>query len=107
MADKVSKTSNEPFLSQAQQHRNLADHTRQMLSQYLVHHNNFIEEIQSSHMASGLQPYLDWWESFHTSLLNHADLHEQMAAHLEDTVSGFDEVDNNTAQTFNTETGPS
>ena len=105
MADTVSKKSNDPFLKQTQHHRNLADHTRQMLSQYLVLHNNFIDEVQSSDMASGLQHYLDWWESFHSSLLKHADLHEQMADHLEQSTQGFDELDNNIAQGFDKAAG--
>jgi hypothetical protein len=101
MADTVSKASNEHFLSQAQQHRNLADHSRQMLSQYEVLHNHMIDEVQSSGLAPGLQPYLDWWESFRPSLLKHADLHDQMAVHLEQSAEGFDELDNNIAQEFN------
>ncbi len=100
MADTVSKTSSEPFMSQAQQHRNLADHTRQMLSQYQVLHDNFIEGVQSTHFAPALQSYLNWWEPFRTSLLNHVDLHEQMATNLEQSAGGFDDLDTGIAQGF-------
>jgi hypothetical protein len=76
-----------------------------MLSQYLVLHNNMINEVQPSHLAPGMQAYLDWWESFHTSLLNHANLHDQMAEHLTKSAEGFDELDNNIAQGFNNVAG--
>jgi uncharacterized protein YukE len=100
MADTVSKKSNEPFMNQAKMHRDFADHTRQMISQYQVYHNNLIEATQGSCVSNSVQNYIDWWESFHPHLLNKADLHEQMADHLERTTSNFDETDTNIGQTF-------
>ncbi len=105
MADTVSKKNNDHFTNQARLHRNFADHTRQMVSQYQVLHDNFISETQSSSIGSSLQNYRDWWESFRTHLVNQADLHEQMASRLEQTVTGFDETDTTIQQTFSEYTG--
>lgn len=93
MADTVLKKSSEPFLSQAQVHRNFTDHTRQMLSLYKIQHENFLDALQGTNLAPAIPHYLDWWESFQSSLLGHADLHEKMADHLEKSVSSFDELD--------------
>jgi hypothetical protein len=46
---------------------------------------------------------MSWWEAFSKHLLNHADLHEQAAAHLEKSASSFDEIDTNIQQTFTLE----
>ena len=101
MADTVSKTSNDPFLSQAQVHRNFADHTRQMIGQYQTIHNNLMDATQSSCISdNAMQHYADWWQTFQSNLSNKADLHEQMANHLEQTANGFDETDSNIQQTF-------
>src|SRR5437762_6469504 len=100
MADTVSKKSNDHFTNQAQLHRTVADHTRQMLSQHQAFHDSLVGEAHSSCMSSVMQNYVNWWESFHPHLQNRIDLHEQMADHLDKSVTGFDETDTNIQQTF-------
>lgn len=100
MADTVSKKNNDHFINQAQQHRNVADHMRQMISLHNVFHDNLISAANSSHLSTGIQSYMNWWEAFRRHLLNHADLHEQAAGHLEQSVAVFDETDENIQQTF-------
>jgi len=103
MADTVSKKNNDQFTDQAQRHRNVADHMRQMISQHNVFHDNLISAAQSSALSTGIQSYTSWWESFRRQLLNQADLHEQAARHLEKSVDVFDETDENIQQTFTKE----
>lgn len=102
MADTVSKKNNDHFTNQALLHRNFADHTRQMVSQYQALHDNMLSEVQPSSLGDSLGTYRDWWESFSTHLLKKAALHEQMADHLERAVNGFDEVDGTIQQVFST-----
>lgn len=100
MADTVSKKNNDHFTNQARLHRAAADHTRQMLSQYKVLHNNMVEAVQSSSISGVVPNCTDWWESFNHHISNYIDLHEQMADHLEKTHERFDETDNNIEQKF-------
>lgn len=101
MADTVSKKNNDHFTKQAQLHRDVADHTRQMVSKHKIFHDNLIDAAKSSCMGDAIQNYTDWWNSFSTHLLNHADLHEQMAGHLDKTVNTFDDTDDNIKQSLN------
>ena len=100
MADTVLRKSSEPFLLQTQAHRDFADHTRQMLSKYQIHHEKFIEALQGTCLEKALPHYIDWWESFQSSLSGHADLHEKMADHLEKSHQGFDELDTDVSNEF-------
>jgi len=100
MADTVLKKNTDHFTNQAQLHRTVADHTRQMLSQYKVLHENMVTVVQSSSIGPALPNCLDWWESFQTHLSKHADLHEQMADHLEKSVIRFDKTDEDIQQKF-------
>ena len=102
MADTVSKTSNEPFTEQARSHRDVAEHTRQWLSQHQQHHDSLMEAAQASCMQDSIQSYADWWEAFRDQLLKHADMHEDMAKSLDQAVQGFDETDNQSTQAVTT-----
>lgn len=103
MADTVSKKNNDHFTNQARLHQIVADYTRQMISQHKVIYGTLVEEAQGSRMSSAMQHYIDWWESFHPQLVNHADLHEKMAGHLNKSVSSFDETDTNIQHEFSDE----
>jgi hypothetical protein len=100
MADTVLRKSSEPFLSQVQAHRECAEHTRQMLSQYQIQHENVLAALQGTSLAKGLPHYISWWEAFQTSLSHHADLHEKMAEHLEKSNQNFDQLDADISKEF-------
>jgi hypothetical protein len=103
MADTVSKKNNDHFTNQAQVHRSVADHTRQMISQHSVFHDNLVSAVQSSSLSGAVESYTSWWEAFSKYLLNHVGLHEQAAAHLEKSVSSFDDTDAHIQRTFTEE----
>lgn len=98
MADTVSKTSSEPFTEQARGHRNVADHTRQWISQHQQNHDSLMEAAQASCMRDSIQSYAEWWDAFRDQLLKHADTHDNMAKSLDKAAQGFDETDNQSQQ---------
>jgi len=99
MADTVSKTNNEDFNKQSKAHRDLAEHTRQMISQLQQHHDSLMQAVQSSCMRDAVQSYGDWWEAFRDQLLKYIDSQDKMADLLDKTVQGFDDTDTHAQQT--------
>lgn len=100
MAEKFVVKTPEHFTNQAQKHRQMAEHTLQMLSSYQKHHDNLVATTTNSCLGDAIQPYLDWWENFKAHLQSHADLHSQMANHLDKSINNYIDTDINVSHGF-------
>ncbi len=98
--DKLLVKDTEHFTNQATLHRNVAEHTRQMVSKHQTFHDNLVAAAQGTCMGDALNDYIQWWEGFSTHLLGHADLHDQMAGHLETAVGDYQDADKNVGKSF-------
>jgi uncharacterized protein YukE len=106
MAEIVVKNPDH-FTSQAQKHRQMADHTLQMLGTYQAYHDNLVDVTANSCMGGAMAAYIEWWESFRTHLLSHAELHQQMASHLEKAIENYGDNETNLTHSFKPEGGAS
>ena len=107
MSEEIVVKNTEHFTSQAQKHRQMSDHTLQMLATYQVHHDNLVDSTANSCMSDAMPAYFEWWENFRTHLLKHADLHQQMARHLEKAIENYSENETHITHMFTPEDGTS
>ncbi|MBV9616503.1 MAG: hypothetical protein JO031_13700 [Ktedonobacteraceae bacterium] len=105
MAEEIVVKNPDLFTSQAQKHRQMADHTLTMLGTYQVHHDNLVDAMTNSCMAEAMAPYIEWWETFRDHLLSHAELHQQMADHLEKAITNYSENETTLTRSFTPEGG--
>ena len=93
MADTVFKLTNADFSIQATQHRNLANHTREMLSMAQKQYDTMVIAVQGTSISDIIPGSGDWFEKLKNSCLSYIDINDQMADKLEKAAAAFDQTD--------------
>ena len=84
------------FAQQAQVHLAIQSALQDFITQFNVHHDEIISKLDPKQAAQ----FTQWWNNLSTCVSQHADLHGQLALHLNNAGQSYYQLEGDITTTF-------
>lgn len=84
------------FKTQAQIHQDIRDALQEFVTRFNSHHDEVVSQLDPKQAAQ----FSQWWNNLRTCLNQHADLHDQLALHLQNAGQSYYQLEGEITTTF-------
>lgn len=84
------------FATQAQIHLDIRDSLQEFVTRFNVHHDEIVSKLDLKQAAQ----FSQWWDNLRTCFNQHADLHDQLALHLQNAGQSYYQLEGNITTAF-------